>query len=258
MQSVVEGTSRDKRENDRLNEQHELVKAAMAGKLLLCPVDLTLPHLRVLDSGTAQANWILDVAGLSAVASTASLFGTDVAPEHFPPPEELPGNVKLFKQSIFETWPVEMQSSFDVVHQRFVLAACKGESQAEAQGADAVAKLFGLVKPGGWIELHEGNMVTVREGPQHAAMMRFRDVFVQAWKKLGQIPDPGVYIGQWLRDAGAVDIYEEVQVIKIGAAAEKKEDGDRGQIVCLSLLGAIKNMVGGTHLLSSPVVLRSC
>lgn len=239
MQSVVDGAVRDDGENERLNVQHELVKSVMGGKLLLAPVDLSLSNLRILDSGTAQANWILDMAKL--VLPSVTLCGSDIAPQHFPSPDKVPRNVELFAQSIFEPWPADIQGTFDVVHQRFVLAACK----TEAQAAGAVAGLYGLVKPGGWVELHEGNLMTVQEGEKHRAMMRFRDIAVQAWTQIGQIPDAGKHIAKWLRQAGAVDIYEETQVVKIGAAADNKHAGEMAQTVCLQLFGAIQKMVAG-------------
>ncbi|KAK4153863.1 S-adenosyl-L-methionine-dependent methyltransferase [Chaetomidium leptoderma] len=229
-------------EYDRLSTQHELIKAAMGGQLLRCPVNLSRPDLRVLDSGTAQALWPLDVA--RTVPATATLVGTDIAPQHFPPPEERPANLTLLQQSIHDPWPAEMRGSFDAVHQRFVLAACPSADAARA----AVAGLWGCVRPGGggWMELHEGNMHVIREGPQHGAMMRFRDTMVSAWQNgIGQMTDPGPRLGGWLRAVGAVDIVEEVQVIKLGAEADDPEQGDRAMAVLLNMLDGMKPMLAG-------------
>ncbi|KAM3427504.1 hypothetical protein MY4824_009410 [Beauveria thailandica] len=239
MESVVEGNARRQSENDRLDAQHEIVKSFMGGKLLRVPVDLADRNLRILDSGTAQANWLLDMARL--VDSAAQLIGTDIAPDQFPAVDQRPPNMKLQKQSIFEAWPEDMQDNFDIVHQRFVLAACKSDEQ----GHKAVSSLFNLTKPGGWIELHEGNMLKVQEGPNHVAMMRFRDIAVDAWRKLGLLPDPGPRLGQWLRDTNALDVYEEVQTIRIGAAAETEEDGERGITLCMTMFGAIRRITAG-------------
>lgn len=241
---------RNKEEYDRLTIQHEMVKIAMGGKLLLAPVDLAKPNLRVLDSGTAQALWLSDIA--RSVLPTATLVGTDIAPQHFPPADQRPANVTLSTHSIFDTWPEHMQESFDVVHQRFVLAACSAESSP-----DSVAKLFACVKPGGWIELHEGNMVTVREGPRHPAMTRFRDLMVEYWGKIRQQPDPGLHLGEWLRGAGAVDIEESVQVIKVGAEAEDPEQGERALNVLMQMLDGMKAKFGGQLYSSHPRYLSA-
>lgn len=41
-------------EVDRLSAQHYVVKNAMGGKLVLAPIDLSKPDLRILDSATAD------------------------------------------------------------------------------------------------------------------------------------------------------------------------------------------------------------
>lgn len=244
MESVIPGKARAQSENRRLNVQHELVKSIMGGTLLRAPVDLTRANLRILDSGTAQANWLLDVSSL--VGPGATLIGTDIATGQFPPEASRPTGTTLQAQSIFEAWPLELRGTFDVVHQRFVLAACKNEEQARA----AVAGLVALAKPGtGWVELHEGNMIRVGDdgGARHAAMVRFRDLAVAAWQtELGQIADAGVRIGDWLKGCeGITDTYEEVQTVKIGAAADDKEDGERGIDLCMTMFGGISRIISG-------------
>ncbi|KAG6039055.1 hypothetical protein E4U19_007553 [Claviceps sp. Clav32 group G5] len=241
MESVVDGSSqsRHQSENDRLNIQHALIKSIMGGKLLMAPVNLERPDLRILDSGTAQANWLLDLAAL--VPSTAQLTGTDIAPEQFPLPSQRPLNMTLQKQSIFDPWNETMLGSFDVVHQRFVLAAC----QSDEHGRRAVANLLALTKPGGWIELHEGNMLAIQEGEAHSAMMRFRDIAVAAWVSIGQVPDPGPRLTDWMRDAGVVDMHEEVQTIELGAAARNQQEAEWSTELCLNMLRTIKRMTAG-------------
>lgn len=189
----------------------------MGGKLLKAPVDLTQPNLRVLDSGTAQALWPTDLA--SVLAPTAVVVGTHIAPQH---KEEWPANLEPTTHSIFEEWRASRRGNFDVVHERFVLAACPDDAKV----GDTVKKLFAYVRLGGWIKLHEGNMVDMQEGPQHPAMTKFRDIMVGAWAGIGQLPDPGPRLHKWLVAAGAIDIQEELQIIKVGAAVVDKEDGE--------------------------------
>ncbi|OAA63436.1 methyltransferase [Niveomyces insectorum RCEF 264] len=239
--AVVQDTYRGPRhqvEYDRLRIQHELAKTAMKGKLLYSPVDLTQPNLRVLDSATGEGTWILDLA--KSVPSSAALFGTDISPQHFAPADQRPPNVHLSAHSIFDPWPAEFQNSFDVVHQRFVLTVGSDKTAQEA-----VALLFACVKPGGFIELHEGNMLSIQEGPEHQAFMKFRDIMVNAWAAIGNQPSPGQYLVPWLEKAGAVDIQQDIQAIKVGAAADDKEQGERAVLVLLHLLDGIKKLLGG-------------
>jgi ubiquinone/menaquinone biosynthesis C-methylase UbiE len=114
-----------------------MVKIAMGGKLVLAPIDLVRSGLRVLDSATADGYWLVDLA--SSISQTATLIGTDLHPQHFI--TNLPKNISLSTHSIFDTWPVPFQNSFDLVHQRFVLPICSDEASV-----DAVKKLFACVK----------------------------------------------------------------------------------------------------------------
>ncbi|KAH0593814.1 hypothetical protein MHUMG1_08566 [Metarhizium humberi] len=208
----------------------------MGGKLLVAPANLDLPNLRILDSGTAQANWLLDLAAV--VPDTARLVGTDIATGQFPPEAQRPSNMTLQTQSIFEPWDKSMVGSFDIVHQRFVLAACRSDEQAQR----AVASLVTLAKPGGWIELHEGNMLSIQEGEAHRAMMRFRDIAVAAWASIGQLPDPGVRLAGWLRGAGATQVHALVQTVSLGAAASNALEAEWSTELCLNMLRTMKRM----------------
>ncbi|KAI9877144.1 MAG: hypothetical protein M1830_004694 [Pleopsidium flavum] len=222
-------------EYDRLRTQHDMIKVAMGGKLVLAPIDFARPDLRILDSATADGYWLVDLA--SSVAETATLIGTDLDPQRFI--TDLPKNISLSTHSIFDTWPAPFQSSFDLVHQRFVLPICSDEASI-----DAVKKIFACVKQGGYIQLHDGDMEEIAQGPQHEAMMRFRDMMQKAWTMLGYNLSPGPKLAGWLKDAGAVDIEQTVLVNKCGPAAEDKVQGERGTFVMLALLDGIEVLAG--------------
>ena len=243
--SDVEGLSTSKREDpykalrsekefDRLRIQHEMVKAVMCGKLLLTPTDFSDPGLRVLDSATGNGYWVVDLA--KSLAPTATLVGTDIAPQHFL--HDVPPNVTLTKHSISDVWPADYQSSFDVVHQRFVLALVP-----EAVSPDAVQKLFACVKPGGYIQLHEGDMTAIEEGPQHEAATRFLDFMKEAWTGLGYQLAPGPKLTKWLKDAGAVELEEKMMWNKTGAYTTDKTQSKLGVSVLLALLDGMAAFV---------------
>ena len=234
----VYGLPRNEKEYGRLRDQHEMVKMSLGRRLLFTPVDMSNPDLRVLDSATGDGYWLADTAG--SLAPTATLIGTDIAPQHFLPADHLPSNVTLGIHSIFEASPPDYQSSFDVVHQRFVLSLC-----SEAASADAVRKLFACVRPGGYIQLHEGDMTRIEEGPGHEAGIRFRDFMEKAWALLGYNSSPGPKLVQWLQDAGAVNVEEIVTVNKTGALAEDKTQGQRSMSVLLALMDGVAGIVKG-------------
>ncbi|OCK86103.1 S-adenosyl-L-methionine-dependent methyltransferase [Lepidopterella palustris CBS 459.81] len=226
-------------EYNRLRTQHDLVKYQEGGKLIQSPLALTNPSLRILDSATGDGQWLIEVADVAP--ATAELVGTDLAPQFFTKEADRPANVTLTTHSIFERWPEAFRGSFDLVHQRFVLAVA---SDAGAQ--DALEKLYECVKPGGWIEVHEGDMETVEDDPvKNAAMIRFRDMMVKAWTGLGHQPSPGPRLAEWLGAVGATDVQEKVQVIKAGARNEDPVQGERALLTLLGLLDSIQMFLGG-------------
>lgn len=101
---------------------------------------------------THQGTWLRDLAAHSPAAATASYVGFDINNEIFP--TEKPPNVgsfELVQQSILNPYPEAWKSSFDLVHQRLVMAAWLGGSKVEI-----LSRLVELAKPGtGYIELME-------------------------------------------------------------------------------------------------------
>ena len=240
--STTEDTYKGPRHNteyDRLQKQHRLLQNEMGNKLILAPIDHSKADLRILDSATGVGEWLISAS--KEVSPSATLLGTDLAPQHFA--EDRPKNISLTTQSIFEEWPADYHESFDLVHQRFVLTTCNEEA-----AYDAIQKLFKCVEPGGWIQLHEGDSQTIQEGPNHTAFMRFRDFVSKTWGLQDYQMAPGPKLKKWLADVGAVDIIEEVQVLKAGAAAEDAEQGQLAIDVLLGLLDSLHLHSGGESL----------
>jgi len=93
---------------------------------------------------------------LSAIApnlpSSSTFVGTDIEPRFFS--ARLPDNISLHVQSITDPWPTSWLNTFDLVHQRLVLAICQ-----PAAAQRAIEALLELVVPGdGWIQLVEADM----------------------------------------------------------------------------------------------------
>lgn len=97
----------------RLRMQGSLVVDALGGSLLLCPLDVEIPDLRILDSATADGHFLTLVRDQLAHPESAELVGTDIAPF---PPLDLPDNITLEKQDVLQPWPQKWESYFDLVH----------------------------------------------------------------------------------------------------------------------------------------------
>ncbi|KAH8890626.1 hypothetical protein GQ53DRAFT_866982 [Thozetella sp. PMI_491] len=144
----------------RLEIQGRLVTEALGGKLLLCPLDLSQPTLRILDSATANGHFLYSLRQELSHPDTATLVGTDISP--FVDTLGLPANITLQKQDILQPWPATWTGTFDLVHQRNALSVAGTFDRA----VDAVCAMIALAKPGGWVQLVDGSM---QDGPIESA-----------------------------------------------------------------------------------------
>ncbi|TVY85167.1 N-methyltransferase tcpN [Lachnellula suecica] len=224
-------------EYDRLQSQHDMFKSIMKGKLIFAPVDLSNPDLHVLDSATADGYWLVDLS--SSVPPTATLSGSDIAPQHFRSGSQLPQNVTLFTHNIFDAWPEHCQSAFDLVHQRFVLPVC-----SDTTSVNVIRKLMTCVKPGGWIQIHDADFDTIQEGPGHEAMERFRDVMRKSWTMIGYNLSPGPKLYGWAKELGFTDLKEEVLEVLVGAASTDEAFGQKPIEVMIAALEGVEVNLG--------------
>jgi hypothetical protein len=162
------------RELKRLADNHDVFKDAMGG-LLLVPVDLSKPGLRILDSATADGTWLRDLQSSIPTSVDRTYIGTDIEPELFP--SQLPAGMTLPAQDVTKPWPADWQNSFDLVHQRLGLAG-----SGPTPIPDVVTNLIRLVKPGGWIELVELDIDEPQDaGPAlHKFIRLLREIFTLA------------------------------------------------------------------------------
>ena len=203
-------------ESLRLQKQNALIKFAMDGVLVRAPLSSDEP-LRILDSGTGDGSWIFDVA---KDFPNATFLGTDVQGNGFPGTHVIPPNIVFKTQSIFESWPKEDWEAYDLVHQRLVLALFNAD-----KSKDAVENLFKLVKPGGYIQLFESDLLTFdRDG--HRGMSMFMDFVDKAFPLANMNHRPGKYLKEWLENAGATDIECKQITYGIGASATESLQAD--------------------------------
>ncbi|RYP44323.1 hypothetical protein DL768_009203 [Monosporascus sp. mg162] len=144
-------------EQARLEDQHDTIMYSMGGKPFYAPVDVTKSGLRILDSACANGRWIKDVQASSPAVH--EYVGTDVVESLYPKPP--PPGTHFQNQSIKESFPEAWQGSFDVVHQRLVMAAAAPEKTP----SDVVTNLASLLRPGGWLQMVEVAATPVPNNP---------------------------------------------------------------------------------------------
>ncbi|KAM0251444.1 hypothetical protein ACHAQJ_008195 [Trichoderma viride] len=223
----------------RLRMQGALVIDALGGNLVLCPLDLSHPGLRILDSATADGHFLTVIRGQLADPESAELVGTDIAPF---PPLDLPDNITLAKQDILQPWPEKWEAYFDLVHQRNALSVTGGMEGAVA----AVKRFIGLIKPGGWIQLVDGSVMTGELAEGDKAVVKLLKVTGWALTRLGLNPTLGASTAEILRRAGEGSLQnlgerQGVSALGKGAATAELEEMGYEQLrglhnACMSLL----------------------
>jgi hypothetical protein len=175
----------------------------------------------------------MDISDLFPESTT--YIGTDIAPHLFP--SKARSSLQFFEQSVTDVWPQDWKQSFDLVHQRLVLAACDPKSSK-----DVIAALFAMVKPGGWIQLlecdHSGGF-TDHQKAQHPATVKFGDLVTRAMAASGKSGQHGLSLKKWLREVGAVDVIETRLDCPIGARAATI---DLKESTKNNLLSVVKNL----------------
>ncbi|KAI9767720.1 MAG: hypothetical protein M1839_004355 [Geoglossum umbratile] len=203
----------DSAEVTRLRHQHEWFKSVV-GQLVLAPLDKTRPNMKILDSGTADGYWLLDLS--SSLPSSSTYVGTDIAPHLFPSDY---GDAFAFKcQSIAEPWPLEWSDSFDLVHQRLVLPTVSPEVAREA-----VRNLVNMVKPGGYIQLVEPDVSAIGKGiaDETPAQHKYAEINNQVFSMTGGNINPGPHLREWLEASNLEEI--EDYHLDLGTGVRSKD-----------------------------------
>ena len=208
---------RSSKETARLRTQHNLVKGTFGG-LILCPVDLSRPGVRILDSGTADGYFLYDLRSQLAHPDSAELIGTDIA--GYPDTVRLPDNIKLYRQNILEDWPKEWEGTFDFVHQR----ACMTNAPTYEQGVKVMERLIKLLKPGGWIQIVDGSMPGEPIEENDAPMLKIFKTIGAFLKGAGMDISDTKNIFEMLEAAGGLKAMGRRDVVAIlGNGAPSKE-----------------------------------
>lgn len=203
---------RQDNEYNRLRMQHELHKTAMEGELVRVPLSKSVP-LRILDSATGDGLWMVDAP---TKYPNAKFVGTDILQKHFGQLQHIPASISFKIQSVMDEWPTEDKGAYDLVHQRYCLAMFSPEKDE-----GIVKRLFELVKPGGYIQLVDADLMRYDGGEAHPGMSKLMKFIQRAFTEAGMNPAPGPSIAGWLRKAGATDIEETVLSFQMGRLAAK-------------------------------------
>jgi len=195
----------DEAEKARLDLQHRLLVNVFGGKLVLAPISLQEGDL-VLDSGAATGAWMLELA--AQYSPSVTFYGIDISSRLFP--VEHPEYTRFSINSITDL-PADWAGTFAFVHQRLLIAAL-----TTSMWKIAVAEMFRVLTPGGWVELTECD-IDWAAGPQSA---KLQAIIHALFRDKGLLVDIQIQIPGFLRDAGFIDIHPESRSMNLGRAGE--------------------------------------
>ncbi|RUP47476.1 S-adenosyl-L-methionine-dependent methyltransferase [Jimgerdemannia flammicorona] len=159
--------------------------------------------IRVLDLGTGTGIWSIEMA----VEYPASTFvGTDVATV-FPTHDQIPKNCSFVQANTLQL-PFE-DASFDFVYQRFM-----GLAFSPSEWKIAMKEIVRVLKPGGWIEIAEGNFKMER--PPAAYEMVYSAVTAMTLARGLDIHLPGGCEGLLVDTGVIVDITADYISVPMG------------------------------------------
>lgn len=179
---------KDDQEIHRLDFQHHLLRYTLRGNFA-APIN---QPTGILDVGCGTGRWAIEMAGLFP---TANVIGLDIVPPSTRTPgynEHLPENFLFVNGNVFDRMPFA-DASFDFVHMRLLFTAIPANRWSQVVG-----ELIRVTRPGGWVELVEGNMPQ-NGGPAMEAINRW---ISEISSRRGIDVRLGAQVGAFLQQAG--------------------------------------------------------
>ncbi|KAK5629439.1 hypothetical protein RRF57_005154 [Xylaria bambusicola] len=186
----------------RLNTQHVLFDDVMNNELLPPHITAELssnPSPKICEIATGTGIWLSAIA--KTLPASAELVGLDFDTTKFPPKSQLPVNVELKFNDMYEAQPEELQEKFDVVHLRFIAMASR-----KGQGIALVKNLLTLVKPGGWFIWGELTENIPHVQPPIDAWSRYLQLAHKFGLQQGRDVELPQALPHYLKSAGCVDV----------------------------------------------------
>ncbi|KAK4138102.1 S-adenosyl-L-methionine-dependent methyltransferase [Trichocladium antarcticum] len=189
-------------ENERIDEQYDVLGMAMDGRLHCAPFDRQNPPRKVLDIATGTGAWAIEMGD---VYPEAQIIGTDLSPIQ---PAFVPPNVRFFVED--SDYPAE----FDYIHTR-ATSGCFSDMKSQV-----IQRAFDHLKPGGWLECQEFSATLLSDDDTISPDWPFKwwsDDFISSSRNANRQTEVAGDLKDYLREVGFVDVHETVFKLPIGA-----------------------------------------
>ncbi|KAF9444521.1 S-adenosyl-L-methionine-dependent methyltransferase [Macrolepiota fuliginosa MF-IS2] len=214
----------DDQERKRLLKQHQALTHAFGNSPILAPVQFADGD-QVLEIGAAAGAWLYDAAQQIGSSSKVKFHAIDIEDQLFP--SEPPHNMSFSVASVLDL-PPTWKERFSYVHQRLLMGAL-----TETQWPTAVQEIYRVVRPGGWVELSEGE---AQIGcPDGGERHQFHRLLHEFWVSRSLVVYTGLELPKLLKAVGFVDIKMVTREIPLGSQA-----GELGEAVLDTICGVLR------------------
>ncbi|ORY13906.1 methyltransferase GliN [Clohesyomyces aquaticus] len=197
----------------RYRVQHALHKSEFPGSMIVVPLPKNEP-IRILDSATGEGIWMIEEL---QNYPNATFVGTDIEVAGFDEHKDISDQISFRQQSILDPWPESDLNAYDLVHQRYGFTNILFN-----KCASAVKGLLQLVKPGGYIQLVDANLMGFERGTGHEGISTMMDFMGKFFEQGGMDLSSGPKLESWLRAAGAEDVEVKAMSFPMGKCAKTK------------------------------------
>lgn len=132
---------------------------------------------------------------------SAQVYGVDLSP--VPALQEKPANVDFIQGDVMKlvgVLPELQMGSVDYAFNRLLVCGM-------TDWPGYVSSIFSLLKPGGWLEMHEHDLIFYdKSGKVISSSWRWLNATIDSVKRKGLDPFAGSHIADYMRSAGFVDI----------------------------------------------------
>jgi SAM-dependent methyltransferase len=188
----------DEPEQDRQDLLHHVRNLVLHGQLFRAPLSENIQ--RILDIGTGTGIWAIDAADSFP---SAQVIGTDLSPIQ---PSWVPPNLRFIVDDAEADWLYSRSQPFDYIHARDMGGAISDWSRLLAQS-------FQHLRPGGWIELCEFEVMLTSDDDSIAiapTLCEFLGHLVQASVRFNRPMNIAQHHRRRLIEAGFEDVRDEV------------------------------------------------
>ncbi|OJJ42111.1 hypothetical protein ASPZODRAFT_77660, partial [Penicilliopsis zonata CBS 506.65] len=216
----------DEREQDRLDMTHYIYFMTFNDRLFLAPIDLR--DKRVLDIGTGTGIWAVQLGDDHPEAE--QIIGNDLSAIQ---PSWTPPNVKFIIDDVELDW-VEEQP-YDFIHCRYMSGSIKDWTRL-------VQQCYNHLKPGGWIEFHDGDYhyysedgTFTEENYLHIMMSHLIDICTKIGRPLDFTPK----IKGVVEKQGFTNVSEQIFPVPAGGWPKDKRMKDIGRLCAVNVIEGV-------------------